>query len=225
MKVNYDLKMEEILKDELEEIKKSGKKKRLLIHSCCGPCSSSVLEYLKDYFKMDIFYYNPNITFEEEYYFRKEEQKEMIRKLNYDIDVIDADYDPQKDFFDKIKGLENEPERGKRCFACYDLRIRETAKKAKEDGYDYFSTVLSISPMKNAAWINEIGDKYSHVNDIPFLFGDFKKKNRYLRSIQISKELGMYRQEYCGCVYSKEEREKYEEAKRLREEQEQNKVG
>lgn len=218
MKINYDLKMEEILKDELEEIKISGKKKRLLIHSCCGPCSSSVLEYLKDFFQIDIFYYNPNITFEEEYYFRKEEQKEMIQKLGYDINVIDADYDPQKDFFDKIKGMEDEPERGKRCFACYDLRLRETAKKAREDKYDYFSTVLSISPMKNVNWINEIGDKYSQMNEIPFLFADFKKKNRYLRSIQISKDLGMYRQEYCGCVYSKVEREKYEEAKKLREE-------
>lgn len=224
MKINYDLKMEEILKDELEEIKNSGKKKRLLIHSCCGPCSSSVLEYLKDFFQIDIFYYNPNITFEEEYYFRKEEQKEMIQKLGYDINVIDADYDPKKDFFDKISGMEDEPERGKRCFACYDLRLRETAKKAREEKYDYFSTVLSISPMKNVNWINEIGDKYSQMNEIPFLFADFKKKNRYLRSIQISKELGMYRQEYCGCVYSKVEREKYEEAKKLREGQKEGEV-
>lgn len=213
MKINYDLKME----DTLEEIKKSKEKKRLLIHSCCGPCSSSVLEYLNDFFKIDIFYYNPNITDEEEYYMRKEEQKEMIKKLNYDIDVIDADYYPQRDFFDKISGMENEPERGKRCYSCYDIRISETAKKAKKDKYDFFSTVMSISPMKNVNWLNEIGDKYSQINQVPFLYADFKKKNRYLRSIQISKELGMYRQEYCGCVYSKIEREKYEEMKKLKE--------
>lgn len=209
MKVNYDLKMEEML----TEIKKTGLRKRLLIHSCCGPCSSSVLEYLKDFFKIDIFYYNPNITFGEEYYFRKEEQKEMLRKLNYDINVIDADYNPKKDFFDKIKGMENEPERGKRCYACYDIRIGQTAKKAKEENYDFFSTVLSISPMKNVNWINEIGEKHSLSQGIPFLFADFKKKNRYLRSIQISKELNMYRQEYCGCVFSKIERENYEKMK------------
>ena len=184
MKVNYDLKMEEILK----EITESGKKKRLLIHSCCGPCSSSVLEYLKEFFQIDIYFYNP-----------------------------------KEDFFEKIKGLENEKEGGQRCYSCYDIRIGETAKKAKEEGYDFFSTVLSISPMKNVNYINEIGEKYSKKYDIPFLFADFKKKNRYLRSVQISKELNMYRQEYCGCVFSKVEKEQRDREKAEKEKQEETK--
>ena len=216
MKINYDLKMEEILK----EVSESGKKKRLLIHSCCGPCSSSVLEYLKDYFKIDIYYYNPNITFDYEYYARKQEQKDMLKKLNYDMNVIEGIYNPKKDFFEKIKGFENEKEGGKRCYSCYDIRIRETAKKAKEEGYDFFSTVLSISPMKNVNYINEIGERYSKEYDIPFLFADFKKKNRYLRSVQISKELNMYRQEYCGCIFSKVEKEQRDREKALKEKQE-----
>ena len=209
MKINYDLKMEEILK----EIRESGERKRLLIHSCCGPCSSSVLEYLKDYFKIDIYFYNPNITFDYEYYARIVEQKEMLEKLEWDMNVIEGMYDPKEDFFKKIKGLENEPEGGARCYSCYDIRIGETAKKAKEEGYDFFTTVLSISPMKNVNYINEIGEKYSKEYEIPFLFADFKKKNRYLRSVQISKELDMYRQEYCGCVFSKVEIEKRDREK------------
>ena len=209
MKINYDLKMEEILK----EIRESGERKRLLIHSCCGPCSSSVLEYLKDYFKIDIYFYNPNITFDYEYYARIVEQKEMLEKLEWDMNVIEGMYDPKDDCFKKIKGLENEPEGGARCYSCYDIRIGETAKKAKEEGYDFFTTVLSISPMKNVNYINEIGEKYSKEYEIPFLFADFKKKNRYLRSVQISKELDMYRQEYCGCVFSKVEKEKRDREK------------
>ena len=209
MKINYDLKMEEILK----EIRESGERKRLLIHSCCGPCSSSVLEYLKDYFKIDIYFYNPNITFDYEYYARIVEQKEMLEKLEWDMNVIEGLYEPKEDFFKKIKGLENEPEGGARCYSCYDIRIVETAKKAKEEGYDFFTTVLSISPMKNVNYINEIGEKYSKEYEIPFLFADFKKKNRYLRSVQISKELDMYRQEYCGCVFSKVEKEKRDREK------------
>lgn len=214
MKINYDLKMEDIIK----EVSKTGSKKRLLIHSCCGPCSSAVLEYLNNFFKIDIYFYNPNITISYEYNYRIAEQKEMIEKLEYDMGVIEGSYDPKKDFFEKVKGLENEPEGGKRCYSCYDLRIAETARKAKEEGYDFFSTVLSISPMKNVNYINELGDKYSKEYDIPFLFADFKKKNRYLRSIQISKELNMYRQDYCGCIFSKVEREKIEKEREKREE-------
>lgn len=215
MKINYDLKMEETLSEVLQSVQK----KRLLIHSCCGPCSSSVLEYLKNYFKIDIYYYNPNITFEDEYYARKQEQKEMLKKLEYDMNVIDGIYNPKEDFFEKIKGLENEKEGGRRCYCCYDIRIGETAKKAKEERYDFFSTVLSISPMKNVNYINEIGEKYSKKYDIPFLFADFKKKNRYLRSVQISKELNMYRQEYCGCIFSKIEKEEKAKEKAKKEEQ------
>lgn len=209
IKINYDLKMEDIIK----EVKNSGEKKKLLIHSCCGPCSSAVLEYLNNFFKIDIYFYNPNITINYEYYHRINEQKEMIEKLKYDMQVIEGEYNPKEDFFNKIKGLENEKEGGARCYSCYDIRIGETARKAKEEKYDFFTTVLSISPMKNVNYINEIGEKYSKEFDIPFLFADFKKKNRYLRSIQISKELNMYRQDYCGCVFSKIEREKNEHEK------------
>lgn len=203
MKINYDLKMEEIIKN----IKEEGKKKRLLIHSCCGPCSSSVLEFLNDYFKIDIYYYNPNITIDEEYHQRLEEQKEMVDKMGYDIKIYEGKYDVKKDFFEKIKGHENDHEGGARCQICYDIRIKETAEHAKNLGYDFFSTVLSISPMKNVNWINEIGEKYEKIYGVKFLNADFKKKNRYLRSIELSKKYNMYRQEYCGCIYSKIERE------------------
>lgn len=209
MKINYDLKMEDIIK----EVTKTKEKKRLLIHSCCGPCSSAVLEYLNEFFKIDIYFYNPNITITYEYNLRIVEQKEMIEKLNYEMNVIEGEYNPKDDFFNKIKGLEDEKEGGKRCYSCYDIRIGETARKAKEENYDFFTTVLSISPMKNVNYINEIGEKYSKEYGIPFLYADFKKKNRYLRSIQISKDLNMYRQDYCGCVFSKLERENYEKEK------------
>lgn len=209
MKINYDLKMEDIIK----EVTKTKEKKRLLIHSCCGPCSSAVLEYLNEFFKIDIYFYNPNITISYEYNLRIVEQKEMIEKLNYEMNVIEGEYNPKDDFFNKIKGLEDEKEGGKRCYSCYDIRIGETARKAKEENYDFFTTVLSISPMKNVNYINEIGEKYSKEYGIPFLYADFKKKNRYLRSIQISKDLNMYRQDYCGCVFSKLERENYEKEK------------
>ncbi|MCI7224131.1 epoxyqueuosine reductase QueH [Fusobacterium sp.] len=209
MKINYDLKMEETIK----EIKEKGEKKKLLVHSCCGPCSSAVLEYLNNFFEIDIYFYNPNITIEYEYQHRIIEQKEMIEKLEYNMNVIEGKYDPKDDFFDKVKGLENEKEGGTRCYTCYDIRIGETARKAKEENYDFFTTVLSISPMKNVNYINELGEKYSKEYKIPFLYADFKKKNRYLRSIQISKELNMYRQDYCGCIFSKIERENYEKEK------------
>jgi len=149
MKVNYDLKMEEILK----EISESGKKKRLLIHSCCGPCSSSVLEYLKDYFKIDIYYYNPNITFDYEYWARMAEQKEMLEKLDYDMNVIEGVYNPKEDFFEKIKGLENEKEGGQRCYSCYDIRIGETAKNISK----LFDEINSLpSPEKVIILFDEI---------------------------------------------------------------------
>ncbi len=201
LKENYDKKMEEQLKA------LQGERKKLLIHSCCGPCSSSVLEYLKDYLDIDVYFYNPNITEKEEYETRLEELKIFLDKIQFPMKVVEGEYEVRRDFFEKIKGLEKEPETGARCKVCYELRMEEAARKAKEEGYDYFTTVLSISPMKNATWINEIGEKLEEKYKIPFLHGDFKKKNRYLRSIQLSKEYGMYRQEYCGCIFSKLERE------------------
>lgn len=210
MKINYDLAME----NQLQEIKKSENKPRLLLHSCCAPCSSAILEFLQEYFEITVYFFNPNITFEEEYMKRLEEQKEYHKKRGYKINVVEGEYNPEIDFFQKVKGLENEREGGKRCYQCYNLRLEETAKKAQELGYDYFTTVLSISPMKNAQWINEIGEELGKKYGIKFLNGDFKKKSRYLRSIEISKEYELYRQDYCGCIFSKVEREKIEKEKK-----------
>ena len=203
MKINYEILME----NQLKEIEKTGIKPKLLLHSCCAPCSSAILEFLQNYFDITVYFYNPNITFEEEYYKRLNEQREYHEKRGYSIKVIEGKYDPREDFFKQVKGLEDRKEGGERCFKCYTLRMEATAQKAKELGFDYFSTVLSISPLKNAQWINEIGEELSEKYGIKFLNGDFKKKNRYLRSTEISREYELYRQDYCGCVFSKMERE------------------
>lgn len=209
MKINYEILMEK----QLKEIEKTGIKPKLLLHSCCAPCSSAILEFLQNYFDITVYFYNPNITFEEEYYKRLNEQREYHKKRGYSINVIEGNYDPKEDFFKQVKGLEDRKEGGERCFKCYTLRMEATAQKAKELGFDYFSTVLSISPLKNAQWINEIGEKLAEKYNIKFLNGDFKKKNRYLRSTEISREYELYRQDYCGCVFSKMERETKEKEK------------
>lgn len=209
MKMNYEILMEQ----QLKEIEKTGIKPKLLLHSCCAPCSSAILEFLQNYFDITVYFYNPNITFEEEYYKRLNEQREYHEKRGYSIKVIEGNYNPKEDFFKQVKGLEDRKEGGERCFKCYTLRMEATAQKAKELGFDYFSTVLSISPLKNAQWINEIGEKLSEKYGIKFLNGDFKKKNRYLRSTEISREYKLYRQDYCGCVFSKMEREAKEKEK------------
>lgn len=209
MKINYEILME----NQLKEIEKTGIKPKLLLHSCCAPCSSAILEFLQNYFDITVYFYNPNITFEEEYYKRLNEQREYHEKREYSIKVIEGKYDPREDFFKQVKGLEDRKEGGERCFKCYTLRMEATAQKAKELGFDYFSTVLSISPLKNAQWINEIGEELSEKYGIKFLNGDFKKKNRYLRSTEISREYELYRQDYCGCVFSKMEREAKEKEK------------
>lgn len=203
MKQNYDL----IMEQEIKKITREGRKPTLLLHSCCAPCSCAVIEYLLQYFEIIIFFYNPNITFEDEYKIRLEEQKDYLKKRGYNIEVIEGNYNPKEDFFEKVKGLEKAKEGGERCFKCYNLRLEETALKAKELGFEYFSSVLSISPLKNAQWINEIGNSLAEKYQIKFLNGDFKKKSRYLQSVNISKEFNLYRQDYCGCVFSKMERE------------------
>ena len=181
---------------------------RLLLHSCCAPCSSSVLEYLRRYFEITVFYYNPNISMEAEYQKRVEEQKRLINAYNqlpdsgYPIAVIEGDYEPEV-FYVAAKGLEQCPEGGERCFACYELRLGKTAALAKKQAYDYFATTLTISPLKNAAKLNEIGERLAERYQISWLPSDFKKKNGYKRSIELSAEYGLYRQTYCGCVYSK----------------------
>ena len=199
--MNYDILMEE----EIEKIK--GKEKTLLLHACCAPCSSAVLERLSSYFKITIFYYNPNITEEDEYKKRVVELERLISKLNTvnPISFLEGDYN-SKVFFDTVRGFENLGEGSERCFRCYRLRLEETAKKASELGFDYFTTTLSISPYKNSKVLNDIGYELENKYNINYLCADFKKKNGYKRSIELSNIYGLYRQDYCGCIYSKQER-------------------
>ncbi len=198
MKENYSEKCEKILKG-LKE------KKKVLLHSCCGPCSSYVITYLTKYFDITIFYYNPNIYPYEEYSKRKEEQIKVIKELNKtsknNIDIIDCDYDNNV-YEKKIKGLEKEPERGKRCEICYKIRMEKTAITAIKNNYDYFCTTLSVSPYKNAYLINQIGEEIEKKYKIKWLYSDFKKKDGYKKSIELSKKYNLYRQDYCGCIYS-----------------------
>lgn len=197
MKENYSVKCENILNN------LDGKKK-LLLHSCCGPCSSYVISYLTNYFDITILYYNPNIYPYDEYLKRKQEQIKLINEIDCsnNLDIMDCDYD--NDLYEKcIIGLENEPERGNRCMVCYNLRMEKTAKMAKEYNYDYFCTTLSVSPYKNAEWINKIGEKLQNKYNVNWLYSDFKKKDGYKQSILLSKKYNLYRQDYCGCIYSK----------------------
>lgn len=179
----------------------------ILLHSCCAPCSSHCIEYLSQYFRVTVFYYNPNISYEEEYRKRVEEEKRFIMEFptKYPVEFIEGDYDTSK-FYDMAKGLEKCPEGGERCFKCYELRLRETAKLAKEKGFDYFTTTLSISPLKSSLKLNEIGLKLEEEYGMKYLLSDFKKKNGYKRSIELSKEYNLYRQNFCGCVYSRVEK-------------------
>lgn len=175
-----------------------------MLHSCCAPCSSYVLEYLTQYFDVTVFYFNPNITPAEEYFKRVDEQKRLLSEAEYphSVDFIEGRYD-SGEFFDISKGLEDLPEGGERCFKCYRLRLEEAARIAAEGEYDYFTTTLSVSPYKNAAKLNEIGEEMGKKYGVKYLYSDFKKKNGYKRSIELSLKYGLYRQNYCGCVYSK----------------------
>lgn len=181
---------------------------RLLLHSCCAPCSSAVLEYLAQYMSITVFYFNPNIFPEEEFLHRIAEQKRLISQLpcKHPIDFRENGWHQER-FYEAVRGLENIPEGGERCFSCYRLRLEETAKLAAEQGYDFFTTTLSVSPYKNAAKLNEIGEELAEKYGVRHLPSDFKKKDGYKRSIELSAEYGLYRQNYCGCVYSKAERE------------------
>ena len=198
--MNYQLKLENII----EENQKNNNVPTLLLHSCCAPCSSYCLEYLSNYFKITIFYYNPNITNEEEYLKRVSEQKRLIKELpcKYEIKFIEGNYNPNV-FFDMAKGLEEAPERGERCFKCYRIRMQETARIGSQLHFDYFATTLTLSPYKNANKINEIGQELEQEYNIKYLYSDFKKKNGYKRSIELSSIYNLYRQNYCGCIYSK----------------------
>ena len=199
-KINYQKELEK----ELERVLASGRTPRLLLHSCCAPCSSYVLEYLSAFFQITVFYFNPNISPREEYEKRVQEQQRLIgeMKLPRPVSFLEGAYHPE-DFFAMAKGMEELPEKGERCYHCYRLRLRETAQTAAQNGFDYFCTTLSISPMKNARWINEIGRELEQEYQVKWLSSDFKKKEGYKRSIALSQEYGLYRQNYCGCVFSR----------------------
>lgn len=201
---NYQKELEKII----ERNQNESRVPRLLLHSCCAPCSSYVLEYLSRYFAITVFYYNPNISPREEYEKRVEEQRRLIERLpvEHPITFLAGEYEPDR-FYEMAKGLEKEPEGGRRCFGCYRLRLTEAAKLAKEGGYDYFTTTLTISPLKNAGKLNEIGEELAGIYEVEHLPSDFKKKNGYKRSVELSGEYGLYRQDYCGCVFSKAEQE------------------
>lgn len=197
-KINYQKQLDKI-------IESLGKRvPSLLLHSCCAPCSSYCIEYLSQYFNITVLYYNPNIYPETEYEKRKAEQKRLISEMNtkYPVKMLDCDFESEK-FYSAVKGLENYREGGERCFICYRLRLEKTAEEAVKSGFDYFTTTLTISPLKDAQKINEIGLELAEEYNIQWLPSDFKKKEGYKRSIELSKEYNLYRQDYCGCVYSK----------------------
>lgn len=201
MKINYQDKLDEIINN-LNYVPK------LLLHSCCAPCSSHCIEYLADYFDITILYYNPNISPLEEYEKRKQEQIRFLKefKSKNKLDILDVDYNYQE-FLDIASGLESEPEGGKRCLKCYNLRLEKTAQVALENNFDYFGTTLTVSPYKNSKILNELGNALEQKYKVKYLYSDFKKKEGYKRSIELSKIYNLYRQDYCGCVYSKEERD------------------
>ena len=198
--MNYDL----LMQKQIENIKGIP---TLLLHACCAPCSSSVLERLSDIFKITILFYNPNITDEKEYNKRLAEIKKFIKefKTKNEVSLIEGRYLPSE-YFSISKGLEEEKERSKRCYLCYKLRLEEAATVAKEKNFDFFTTTLSLSPHKNAKWINEIGQDLEKEYQTTFLYSDFKKKEGYKRSIELSKKYNLYRQDYCGCIYSKRDK-------------------
>ncbi len=204
MAENYGLRLERTL----AAIERTGARPRLLLQVCCAPCSSYVVEYIARYFEITAFFYNPNISPEREFSFRLSELRRFLDEAGYaGVSIMTPDYVPAE-FYDAVRGMEALPEGGERCRVCYELRLRRTAEAALAGGFDYFTTTLSISPYKNAAWLNEIGLRLAGEVGVDYLCSDFKKKNGYKRSIALSAEYGLYRQDYCGCVYSKAESER-----------------
>ena len=203
-KINYQV----ILDKLIDKISNENIVPTLLIHSCCAPCSSYVLEYLSNYFKITVVYYNPNIFPVEEYEYRIKEQRRLIESMKVinPVDFIPTEYTPQ-DFYSVVEGFEKEPEGGKRCCECFKVRLKHAANLAKENKFDYFTTTLSISPLKNSQVLNSLGKEIGEEVGVEYLLSDFKKKNGYKRSVELSEEYDLYRQNYCGCIYSKNERE------------------
>ncbi len=209
--MNYQLQLEKIIESE-------GKQgKTVLLHSCCAPCSSYVITYLRQYFKVTVFYFNPNITEQVEYRKRVEEQKRLIERLNeegdgYEISFVEGDYMPDT-FLSMVKGYEQCPEGGERCKLCFEQRLEATATLAQKLRFDYFATTLTVSPLKNATVLNELGLALATQYEVSYLVSDFKKKNGYKQSIELSKQYNLYRQDYCGCAFSKAERERQKQFK------------
>jgi len=203
-KINYNLEMEK----ELIRLKKEGRRPVLVLHSCCAPCSSAVLERLHEAFELVVFYYNPNISPEAEFRHRAEEQKRLVSEmpLSADVRVVEGEYDPRR-FYELVRGHEEDPEGGERCGICFEMRLRKTAQYARSIGAEYFTTTLSISPLKNAQRLNELGGAIARELGLRYLLSDFKKKDGYRRSCVLSEEHGLYRQDFCGCVFSRMERE------------------
>lgn len=197
-KTNYGL----LLDKKLAELDKSGERPTLLLHACCAPCSSHTLTVLDKYFRITLYFCNPNIAPEEEYIFRLNELKRLVREMELDITIIEEAYDPAP-FYELAKGLEDLPERGERCRKCIGYRLRKAGEKARELGCDYFTTTLTISPHKDCTFINEFGGSLQSEVGVPYLFSDFKKHEGYKHSIELSRQYNLYRQNYCGCVFSK----------------------
>ena len=197
-KINYGL----LLDKKIAELEKSGERPSLLLHACCAPCSSHTLTVLYKYFRITLYFCNPNIAPEEEYVFRLNELKRLVREMGLDIPIIDEDYDSAP-FYELAKGLEDLPERGERCKKCIGYRLRKAGEKAKELGCDFFTTTLTISPHKDCAFINEFGGRLQDEVGVAYLFSDFKKHEGYKHSIELSRQYDLYRQNYCGCVFSK----------------------
>lgn len=204
-RMNYQRALDQIIGHLNEE----KRRPTLLLHSCCAPCSSYCLEYLSQYFAITVYYYNPNITEKEEYLHRVSEQERLVKEFPT-VSFREGPYDPER-FFEAARGLEKVPEGGERCFRCYELRLREAVQEARRQGADYVTTTLSISPLKNAAKLNEIGERLAGEYGVCWLPGDFKKRDGYKRSVELSVRYGLYRQNYCGCIYSKEEARRREE--------------
>lgn len=203
--INYQNMMEKMIQDNCSE----DSVPRLLLHSCCAPCSSYCISCLAEFFHVTVFYYNPNIYPPEEFSLRAAEQKRFVEQYptKYPVRYIEAPYESER-FYEMTRGLEDVEEGGERCFVCYELRLRKTAEYAASQGFDFFTTTLSISPLKNAQKLNEIGAKLAEEYQVQFLYSDFKKKDGYKKSTEISKEYQMYRQYYCGCVFSKRDRDR-----------------
>ncbi|MHC1750272.1 MAG: epoxyqueuosine reductase QueH [Cellulosilyticaceae bacterium] len=206
-KINYQI----LLEKKIQQLEKDNSIPKLLLHSCCAPCSSYVIAYLSNYFEITVFYYNPNIDEVKEYQKRAAEQEKLITKMNtkYPVSFLEGEYDVER-YAEKAEPLSKEKEGGARCSMCYYMRLEKTAEVAKSLRMDYFTTTLSISPMKDAVKLNQIGKILEEKYNVPYLYSDFKKKEGYKKSIELSQEYNLYRQNYCGCSYSKKESQERE---------------